>query len=367
VSYESHDGVDEAIRLARAYVESRNYQRAVDVLQETLYRDPQNPGVLIELAQAQLFLGEFEAAERSARGTLRSWPSDCNAMRICAGALGGQSRWREALALARQAVDGEPYEPANQFEYARLLARSGDYAGAEPVAAHVLQMMPHSADAHVLMGGVLTELGRRTAAAAAYERALRLEPGHAGAIHARAYNDARGGRLSSALNGFQQAGALDPAIGDDIRAAITETIRVWLSWVTIGAWVAMQVALRTEQFDDAAGPSTVARLAAGAGAVILLGVCGWVARSLPLRTWRTLMGAGRELRTLKIYIGLCALVVVTLSLFALGGPVSVGLLMVVTVVTVAGTWIAPAIDRARLSREGVDRDQDPYREWNRES
>ncbi len=86
-----------------------------------------------------------------------------------------------------------------------------------PVASESLRLAPHNADAHNVMGLVLSELGRRAESDAEYREALRLDPGHAMALHNIAVNQANAKMLHSAPAGFRRAAAVDPSIGDAAR------------------------------------------------------------------------------------------------------------------------------------------------------
>jgi Tfp pilus assembly protein PilF len=63
--------------LAISYVETRNFHRAEEVLRSALAHDPENARLLTELARAQHYLGDNDAAERSARDVLALTP-DCH-------------------------------------------------------------------------------------------------------------------------------------------------------------------------------------------------------------------------------------------------------------------------------------------------
>jgi cytochrome c-type biogenesis protein CcmH/NrfG len=61
------------------------------------------------------------------------------------------------------------------------LVRAGDYNQAIATAQDYLQDSPHDADGYNLLGYSLRKLGNFPQAKRAYDRALRLDPGHVGA------------------------------------------------------------------------------------------------------------------------------------------------------------------------------------------
>ena len=118
-----------AITLANSYMEARNYRRAEEVLRSALMHNPHDATLLTELARAQHFLGDNDAAEQSARDALALTPEDAYPMRIYASVLDELGRRREGLSWARRAVDAAPLDHTTHYEYARLLAQRGRCGG----------------------------------------------------------------------------------------------------------------------------------------------------------------------------------------------------------------------------------------------
>jgi Flp pilus assembly protein TadD len=340
--------VNDAITMARRYTEARNYRRAEEVLRDALVHNPHDAQLLTELARVQHVRGDNTAAERSARDALAVEPNYSYAMRVYASVLIELGRQREGLDWARKAVDADPLDYSSHYEYARLLAASGLAADALPVATETLRLAPDDADAHDLMGVVLGKLGRRAESTAEHEKALQLQPGHARALANIAVNRANSRNLSGALAGFTEAGRLDPHLGDEIRRNITATVRQWLSWTTIAAWAALWILLRFEEHGDAP------RIVAGLGAVVMLVMFGWLARSLPRPLWTPVL-RHRDYRSLKIYLGLGLLVLVVMGAYAVGVPLNHTVLVGTLLATVAVSWLAPRFDQEWLDK--VDREK----------
>ena len=331
-----------ALTVADRYLEARNYRRAEEVLRSALVHNPHHAGLLTELARAQHLRGDNKAAEQSVCLAAALEPENAYPKRIYASILVELGRKNEGLKWARNAVDAAPFDYFTHYEYARLLATSGLAADALPVATETLRLAPDNADAHDLMGVILGMLGRRAESTAEHEKALQLQPGHARALANIAVNRANSRDLAGALAGFTEAGRLDPHIGDDIRRNITATVRQWLSWTTIAAWAALYLLLRIQEHSDTAGPG--ARLIAGIGAVVMLVMFGWLARSLPRQLWRPVVSQ-REFRSLQIYLTLGALVFVVLGAFALGAPLNFWILAGTFWLTVIVSWVAPRFDK----------------------
>lgn len=331
---------DDALRLAAAYQEARNYRRAIEVLTAALTHDPQHPELLAQLANSQHGAGDNTTALHTAQAAMAAAPGDGVPMRIYASILSGLGRHQEAVRWGAEALKTHPGSFDFTYEYGRMLVNAGRGADALPVVTEALTMNPGSPDAHILMGTALDLVKRRKESTAEYEEALRLDPGNATALHNLAVNDANSRKFSKAFEGFRNSAQMDPVMGDAARAAIADTMRSWLGWVAFGAWLVMNLAVRTGD-----NPS-VTRAVAGCGAVALGGLLVWVARSVPPRTWRSILRL-RSGPALALYIGMCVLVFVVLGAYAARMPMSIWVLFGVMLFAVATTWIAPFIERRR--------------------
>lgn len=336
------DDIWHAVTLANGYMHARNYRRAEEVVRSALVHNPHSARLLTELARAQHFRGDDKAAERSVVAALTATPDDAYPMRIYAAVLVGLGRKHEATEWARRAVDTAPLDQSMHYEYARVLSTAGRAADALPVATEALRMAPDSADAHNLMGVVLGMLGRRAQAMAEYKKALELEPGHARALSNIAVNRANRRNLSGALAGFSEAGRLDPHMGDEMRKHITATVRRWLGWTTIAAWVVLYILLKIEERGGLS--SYQARGVALAGAAVMLVMVGWLARSLPRHLWSPIMRQ-RGFRSLKIYLGAGALVIGVLGALVFGAPINFWVLAGTLFMVMIVSWIAPRLDK----------------------
>ena len=337
------DTYADALTLANAYMEARNYRRAEEVLSSALVHYPHNSQLLTELARAQHLQGDNRGAERNVCQAAAHDPENAYPMRVYAAILDALGRRREALMWARKAVDAAPNDYTMHYEYARVLATNGDPASALPVAEEAVRLAPASADVYDLKGNILGMLGRWTESTAAHEEALRLHPGNAIAVHNLAVNRANRRNLAGALAGFNQAARMDPHIGDLARRSITATVRQWLARMTIVAWAALWLSVQIER--DNHGPNrSPARVIAGIGFIVLLMMFAWLVRGLPRTVWASILRQ-REFRSLKIYLGLGVLVLSVLGALAFGAPVNFWVLAGALLTTVVVSWVAPRMDK----------------------
>ncbi len=90
--------------VAVAYLETRNYRRAAEVLQSALAEDPDNAVLLARYSQAMLGLKDYWRAASAAHAALGA-PDNEHAMRLYTAALRGQRRLSDALWMARKTVE----------------------------------------------------------------------------------------------------------------------------------------------------------------------------------------------------------------------------------------------------------------------
>lgn len=162
--------------VAEAYLGTRNYQRAAEVLQSALAEDPNDARLLSQYARARLGLKDYPGATQAANSALAAAPGDELVMRVYALALNGQGRRQEALQMAWKAATENPNVHSVHYTYASLLHDSGRSREALDVIDEALRLYPASADSLVLRGDIHRALRSFTAAEDDYQAALRLQP-----------------------------------------------------------------------------------------------------------------------------------------------------------------------------------------------
>lgn len=307
--------VAEAIVVAEAYIESKNYERARDVLRQVLAEHPNDPTLLAHNARAEYLLGNHNEAALSAYAALSAAPHDELAMRIYALSLDGQGRWQEALWMAWRTVTEHPNEALAHRLYARVLQKAHRCQEALIVVDEALRLSPGDVDTLVLRGTILHDLGRILDSSATYEQALQLDPGNAEAQNNLAVNRLRGGKFGHALRGFLGAAGSDPTLGNLVRRNIGAVLATILRRVTV---LAMMVGV-TAAFVGASHGATdfsnsMLRVLTVMGILVLVGNFIWLLRVVPRRT---LFSALRSRATvvvrfvhaaLAVAIGICAVV-----------------------------------------------------------
>ncbi|WP_287041678.1 tetratricopeptide repeat protein [Mycobacterium sp.] len=332
------DPVAEAVAVADAYIESKNYQRARDVLRQVLAEHPNDPVVLAHYAQAELMLGNHAQAAASAYAALSAAPHNEHAMRIYALALDGQGQGQEALRMARRTVTEHPNEPLAYRLLALVLKKARHCEEALVAVDEALRLAPADVDGLILRGSILYDLDLVRQSNAAYRQALSLDPDNAEATHNLAVNRLSSGRLTRSMRGLLGAGAMDPALGDLLRRNIGAVIvraarRVTVLAVVLGVLMAVVWSLQHDGHSAA-----VPRVLIGVVIVVVLAMVGWFFRPVPRGVWATVLRQRGFLAVRLVYAFLTVLLAAWVAAFGGADLISKsGVLLAVVGVIVA--WV----------------------------
>ena len=131
----------------------------------------------LRLAEGQLLMGRYAAAEASLERALERGPTGGLA-RVWQGlAAAGQGRREEALARTREATVVDPDLAEAHFNLGRLLLAWGDPAAAIAPLERALALRPNLPAAWLRRGEAREALGRRAEAIADYRQAIAVDPG----------------------------------------------------------------------------------------------------------------------------------------------------------------------------------------------
>lgn len=272
---------DPRVRRVADLLELRRHAEARAALRPLLAEQPDDPGLHGLLAQAQLGEGDLPGALASANRLVALAPDDEWGHRVAAVVLDRMERPEEATHAAAQAVRLAPLHWQTHHVYAQVAVDArGMGRHARAAAERAVALAPHEADAHAVLGLVAHRFSDDATAAAAYQRALQLDPQHATALHNLTM--LRGGvRLSRSAQGLGAALRLAP---DDelMRGNVDVLAARFVRRLYVAALVAFVVGLAAALAGGrGSGPTP---LSVAVAVVLLAGGAGYtvsLARSIP--------------------------------------------------------------------------------------
>lgn len=153
-------------------------ERDYQVLLESLEENPEDPAVLMTLAEAEFALGKDEDAFKHAAAAVK-FGGDAPAFRLrYAGLLVQAGQEEKARVLVEEEIaletpgDAEPF-----FLLAQIDRQTGDVDAAIVNIEKGLKIAPTAADMMILYADLLAESGDKDAAIAQYKKALKFLPG----------------------------------------------------------------------------------------------------------------------------------------------------------------------------------------------
>ncbi len=201
---------DELVRLFR---ETKQHERLVEVCERAVAVKPKDLALLYTLGDAYLRAGQAEEARKIFQGLLDEEPDSSQYHAAMGNALIAGSRFEEAEASYRQAIEhdfpgkegifmdklGHAYIQAGAFKRAESAFRRAAGASGEPI---------YRCD----LGDALVMLGRLEEAFQSYAEAVRINPSHEGTYYNRLGNRLiKENRAPEAIDAFRRAGAADPS------------------------------------------------------------------------------------------------------------------------------------------------------------
>jgi tetratricopeptide (TPR) repeat protein len=193
---------------------------ALHILHEAASLPDARPAVFHNLAYTLERLGHLEEAREALREAVERGGEDDPRIRTSLGVLalkGGELEEADAVLTSARALWGERTPAAVWFHYAGLAAAlTGDLSRALALVTEGLEAHPRAAALCNLLAVILERQGDHRGAALAAERGLH-EDGALPQLH-KNLGDAlyAAGRHEEALEAFQRAVKLNPALGDDV-------------------------------------------------------------------------------------------------------------------------------------------------------
>lgn len=203
--------------LGFAYLQLREYQRAVEPLETAILSDAGIPERLNALAQAYEATGRSASSiERLYERALSIQPALSEVRTNYGRFLESQGRLDEAMSQYRQAIEAEPWLETAHYNLGTALLRAGEFEAAEESLRDAIRLEPDYTDALSNLGLLLASQNREAEAQEYFERALDVSPtspvalGNLGAFHLNA------GSLEESVRLLSRAVEEDPNYVDGL-------------------------------------------------------------------------------------------------------------------------------------------------------
>jgi Tfp pilus assembly protein PilF len=176
-------------------------EEAVGALEKALAVDPQHWKAHNNMALASIDIGEFELAEAHYRESLAIEPQPA-IYNDLGFVLERQGLPFEAVDMYRKSLELDPESATTHYNLAASLARSGEFAEAEPHFRAVIEKNP-STQAYTGLGIVLWEQGRADEAIASLQSAIKADPKNAAAYDQLGTIQVQQGKLEEAASTYR--------------------------------------------------------------------------------------------------------------------------------------------------------------------
>ena len=193
-----------AARLAQRHEAAGRMDAAIPLLQSLLRAEPQNASAWAAIARCYEATGKASAARRALGRAVELSPEDAAAGAALCALLDASGESSAADAAAFAAFERTPDALWAAARCASVCAREGRHADALPALQALLRRAPDDAACWEALGVCYTALGRPSAAAKAFTRALALAPNPAerplSAVSAASLALAHGGSLTAEVS-----------------------------------------------------------------------------------------------------------------------------------------------------------------------
>ncbi len=230
-------GKNVTVVLARegdAYFKAGDYQKAIPILQQAIAKDPNEPGLHVELANVYARTGDFKAAEKEFKAGGRTVTvKEMQEAQKAASVNKQYNNLKESFAAAEAAYNqGQYAQAAEMFDKAAafakdknlpvVLSRAADsYAKAhqypQAVAEYqkAIQADPTNANYYNNLGSVYGQMNKPDLAVQEFQKAAQVDPAGAGRYY---FNIGaimeNAGKMDQAAAAFKQATQADPNYAD---------------------------------------------------------------------------------------------------------------------------------------------------------
>jgi tetratricopeptide (TPR) repeat protein len=234
------DAGAEAAARASALLELGRAVEAEQLMRTALQSEPNDPTLLLLLAQSLIAARRYDEAHESATRAVGADPGNWSALSTLAASASGRGKDAEALRAVQAAVDLAPGVADLHRQHAEILLSDGQKARALEVALRSRTLDPRSAKIAAVLADVLSAIGRHEEASAEARRALSLDPENAQAHNTAGYVQLRRGGGDRSVERYREALRLDPTsqtARHGLAAAIKSRNPIYRALLQVELWL----------------------------------------------------------------------------------------------------------------------------------
>ena len=211
-------------RLGQAYSETRDFERAIDVLERVVSSGRATAATYSLLASCAGELGRLDEEVRYRETAVDQRPEDPGLWRDLGAARRRAGMAREAVTGLREALRLDPGDAAGAaVELGRALRDLGEWDRAVSAYREALTRTPERSDLWSDLAILYSEMGLFAESDQAVREAIRLKPNNAAAWHTIATNTLKQGERETAQRAYRRMKELNPDFADEILSWISHT------------------------------------------------------------------------------------------------------------------------------------------------
>jgi tetratricopeptide (TPR) repeat protein len=211
-------------RLGNAYLETRDFERSIDVLERVVSSGHASSATYSRLASCAQELRRFEDEVRYREAAVDQRPEDPVLWRDLGASRRRAGMAREALTCLREALRLDPEDAAGAgIELGRALQELGEWDRAVATYREAVTHHPERADLWSDLAILYSEMGLFAESDQAVREAIRLKPNNAAAWHTIATNTLKQGKRETAQRAYRRMKELNPDFADEILSWVANT------------------------------------------------------------------------------------------------------------------------------------------------
>lgn len=211
-------------RLGNAYFETRDFERAIDVLERVVSAGRATAQTYERLAACAMELERFDNEVRYREAVVDQRPEEAGPWRDLGRARRRAGATREAVTCFHEALRLDPQDSAGAgIELGRALRELGEPERAAEAYREASARQPGRSEVWSDLAILYSEMGLFAESDRAVREAIRLKPNNPAAWHTIAINTLKKGKRDTAQRAYQRMKELNPDFADEILSWVANT------------------------------------------------------------------------------------------------------------------------------------------------